>query len=48
MRKDKEDKSVKNKHHYDKGQIFVKIMAGFLALLMVLATGGTLIYSLLG
>ncbi len=48
MRKDKEEKNVKNKHRYDKGQIFVKIMAGFLALLMVLATGGTLIYSLLG
>ena len=48
MRKDKEEKNVKNKHPYDKGQIFVKIMAGFLALLMVLATGGTLIYSLLG
>lgn len=48
MKKDKEEKNVKNKHRYDKGQIFVKIMAGFLALLMVLATGGTLIYSLLG
>ena len=48
MRKDKEEKNVKKKHHYDKWQIFVKIMAGFLALLMVLATGGTLIYSLLG
>lgn len=44
----KETKEKNNKHHYDKGQIFVKIMAGFLALLMVLATGGTLIYSLLG
>lgn len=47
MKKNKEEKT-KKRHNYDKGQMFVKIMAGFLALLMILATGGTLIYSLLG
>lgn len=46
--KNKDEKKIKNKHYYDKGQIFVKIMAGFLALLMVIATGASLIYSLLG
>lgn len=36
MKKDKE-KKVKNKEQrkYDKGQVFVKIMAGILALLMI-------------
>lgn len=33
---------------YDKGRIFIKIMAGLLALMMVVATGGTLIYFLIG
>ena len=49
MKKNKTQK-IKNKEqrNYDKGQIFVKIMAGFLALLMVVATGGTLIYALIG
>lgn len=40
----------KNKEHktnYDKGQIFVKIMAGVLALLMVAGTGITLVYALM-
>lgn len=32
---------------HDAGKIFVKIMAGILALLMVLAVSGTLIYYLL-
>lgn len=36
---------AKKKH--DAGQIFVKIMAAFLAVLMVLAVAGTLIYYLL-
>ena len=39
-------KEVKNK--IDKRQVFTKIMAGFLVLLMLLATCGTLIYALLG
>lgn len=48
--KNKKDKNIKNKEqkHYDKGQIFVKIMAAFLAVLMVGGTGITLIYALMG
>ena len=44
------NKKVKNKEqrHYDKGQIFVKVMAAFLAVLMVGGTGITLIYALMG
>ena len=45
MKKQKE-KIVKN-HNYDKGQIFVKVMAGFLALLMVVGTVASLIYALI-
>ena len=41
--KNKEQK----KHRYDAGQIFVKIIASFLALLMVVGTVGTLIYALI-
>lgn len=36
------------KKHYDKGQVFVKIMAGILALLMMAGTAITLIYALMG
>ncbi len=32
---------------YDKGQIFVKVMAGILALLMLLAGASTLIFALM-
>lgn len=35
------------KSRYDAGQIFVKIMAAFLALLMVVGTVATLIYALI-
>lgn len=50
MKKKKENKSniEKKAKKYDKGQIFVKVMAGFLAVLMLFATGGTLIYALIG
>lgn len=43
-------KQVKNKEHrkYDKGQIFIKVMAGFLAILMLVAASTTVIYALLG
>lgn len=43
------DKEIKNKEkkRFDKGQIFVKIMAGILALMMILSVAGTLIYSLI-
>ena len=50
MKNNKKDKKMKNKEqrHYDKGQIFVKVMAGFLAVLMVGGTGISLIYALMG
>ncbi len=51
MNKDKEVKvkKIKNKEQkkYDKGQVFVKIMAGILALMMVMSVAATLIYSLI-
>ena len=48
MKKDK-TKKVKNKEQskYDKGQVFVKIMAGILALLMILSVAGSLVFYLL-
>lgn len=47
--KERKEKKIKNKEkrQFDKGQIFIKIMAGLLALMMILATAGTLIYSLI-
>lgn len=47
MRKDKEQK-IKNKEQkrFDKGQVFVKIMAGILALMMVFSVAISLIYAL--
>ena len=44
--KDLNEKKI-HKNSREKGEIFVKLMAGFLALMMVLATGGTLIYALM-
>ena len=46
--KKNDTKIEKKQKHYDKGQIFIKVMAGFLAILMVIATAGTLIYALIG
>lgn len=43
----KQQEKVKKTKNYDKGQIFVKIMAGILAILMVVAAASTLIYSLM-
>ena len=49
IKKEKNSKEkINNKHHYDKGQIFVKIMAGILALLMIFAAVISLIYALIG
>ena len=47
--KNNKEKIIKNKEQrkYDKGQIFVKVMAGILALLMVLSVAATLIFSLI-
>ena len=48
MKKNIQKKEVnKEQRKYDKGQIFVKVMAGILALLMVVAAGSTLIFALL-
>lgn len=46
--KKKEQKMKTAKTQYDKGQVFVKIMAGVLALLMVSGTAVTLVYALMG
>ncbi len=45
--KDKVQKAEKPKKQYYKGEIFVKIMAGILAVLMVAGTGVTLVYALM-
>ena len=47
--KNNTEKKIKTKQQqqFDKGQVFIKIMAGILALLMILATSATLIYSLI-
>lgn len=48
MKKDKENKiKNKEKRQFDKGQVFVKIMAGILAVMMVMSVAATLIYSLI-
>lgn len=48
MKKDKEDKMKnKEKRKFDKGQIFVKIMAGILAIIMIMSIAVSLIYSLI-
>ena len=48
MKRNKE-KKLKNKEQrrYDKGQIFLKIMAGILAVIMVMSIAVSLIYSLI-
>ena len=47
--KNNKEKNLKNKEQrkYDKGQIFVKVMAGILALLMILSVAAKLIFSLI-
>lgn len=48
MRKQKESKeNIKKRKEFNKGRIFVKVMAGILALLMLTATMGTLIFALI-
>ena len=51
MRKNKEvkEKKIKNKEQrkYDKGQIFVRIMAGILAFMMIMSVAVSLIFSLI-
>ena len=50
MKKNKKqvDNIEKKRKNYDKGQVFVKVTAGFLALLMVVATAASLIFALFG
>lgn len=43
----KKEKTVKKHKNTDKGRIFVKVMAGVLALLMVGGTAISLIYALI-
>ena len=43
----KKTKVSAEKAKYDKGQIFVKVMAAILAFLMLLATASSLIYSIM-
>ncbi len=45
MKKEKTEKKHKNT---DKGQVFVKVVAGILAMLMILTTAATLIFTLIG
>lgn len=40
----KEIKENRKHKNFDKGQIFVKIMAGILAIMMVMSVAGSLIY----
>ena len=48
MKNNKEKKiKTKQQKQFDKGQVFIKIMAGILALLMILATSATFIYSII-
>ena len=46
MKKNKENTEKKH-NKYDKGQIFVKVTAGVLAILMVGGTAITLVYALM-
>lgn len=41
-------KQEKVRKHYDKSQICIKILAVFVAVLMIGSTGATLIYALIG
>ena len=43
----KKIKENRKQRQFDKGQIFIKVMAGFLAVLMLVGTGGTLIFALM-
>ena len=46
MKKEKITKTKEQKN-YDRGQVFVKIMAGILAFLMVLSVAASLIFALM-
>ena len=48
MKEKKQKKENTKKHQNYKGEVFVKIMAGFLAILMVAGTAVTLVFVLIG
>ena len=43
----KKEMTNKKQRNYDKGQVFVKVMAGILALLMLSGTVVTLVFALM-
>ncbi len=43
----KKEKINKEQKKFEKGQVFAKIMAGLLAIMMLMSVAGTLIYSLI-
>ena len=44
----KKEKNAKQHKNTDKGAVFVKIMAGVLAVLMIAGTAITLVYAIIG
>jgi len=48
MKKARKQDTHKKQNRYDKGQVFVKVMAGILALLMLLAASASIIFALIG
>jgi len=47
MKKEKKENEVKKHKNMDKGQVFVKVMAAILAILMIAGTAITLVYGLI-
>ena len=47
MKKDKKSQARKEQAKYERGQIFVKVVAGILAIMMVVAVAASLIVSLM-
>lgn len=47
MKNNKKNLKINKRNRYDKGQIFVKVMAGTLAGLMLLGAVATLIFALI-
>lgn len=48
MKKEKEEKiNIKEKRKFDRGQIFVRIMAAILSIIMIMSIAVSLIYALI-
>lgn len=47
MKKENREKAVKKHKNTDKGQIFVRVMAGILAILMLAGTAISVVYALI-